>query len=80
VIFYTRAIKGSNAALSPYGGTVWICPTCDYYPWSSELPHAVCLNCGENLEADGPEGDVTTVAAVRTSYGWKAVKCNAIGQ
>lgn len=69
--WYTLAIMGNNRAImGPYGGTVWRCPDCNYYPGTSELPHKKCGNCGKQLEMAEPGEGVTEVRVRKTDYGF----------
>ena len=65
---YTTAIRSKNPSI--YGGYVWECPKCGYYPGVAELPQLKCSNCNQQLVYDEPNDDMMKIDLVPTDYGW----------
>lgn len=65
---YTTAIPGRNPSI--YGGTIWECPKCGYFPGASEVPHIQCRNCNQQLVFDEPNDDMLKIDLVPTDWGW----------
>lgn len=75
--WFTKARFERHLAIGSFGGSAWTCQKCGYYPGPSEVPHAKCFNCGEELQttADDPQGQEVVVET--TAYGYRRV---AIGK
>jgi hypothetical protein len=77
-VWYTRARFEWQDAAGMFGGHVWLCHCCGYWPSSdSTLPEAACYNCKEPWQTTADDPLATPVTVKVTDYGYERV---AIGK
>ena len=70
--WYTRARREWRDAAGPTGMSVWLCPTCGWWPDSyASLPQEKCGNCGQQLRTSGDDPLATALHVIITDFGYR---------